>query len=268
MQVGSVTELDDSHCGQHALVGSHGGRATGAYAAQIGLASLICHDAGIGLEGAGVAALYALDRTGVPACAVGHNSARVGDPDDMVANGTVSAVNAAARALGVCEGLPVSRARELLSTGRVRTSTVTSVGAVSFRSSDIVCNGHKVVLHDSASSISSRDTGEIIVTGSHGGMPGGDAARAVKAVVALVFFNDAGLGKDGAGIARLAVLASQGIPVAAVDCMSARIGDAASTLETGVLSHVNAPAERAGLAPGQSVDTAISTFVDKRVAVS
>ena len=81
-----------------------------------------------------------------------------------------------------------------------------------------------------------RTSSHIVVTGSHcGALPGrpgyGLGVRARGAV-----FNDAG---GGAGVARLPRLDAQGIPGAAVAAASARIGEARSTWETGIISAAN-----------------------------
>ena len=52
------------------------------------------------------------------------------------------------------------------------------------------------------------------------------------------------------------MLAARGVPAAVVDFRSARIGDARSLWETGVLSVVNAPALRAGVRTGDAVRAA------------
>lgn len=62
------------------------------------------HDAGVGKDGAGVAGLDRLGDVGIPAVAVGHDSARLGDSDDVLAHGVVAHLNAPARALGLRQG--------------------------------------------------------------------------------------------------------------------------------------------------------------------
>jgi hypothetical protein len=63
-------------------------------------------------------------------------------------------------------------------------------------------------------------------------------------------FNDAGIGLDRAGIAALELLQSEGLAACTVSHDSARIGYASSTLEQGVVNHVNALAAALGIAPG------------------
>ena len=101
MLLGSVTELQEGHRGQAVVVGSHGGCATGWHALRCGIAALLCHDAGIGFEEAGVQALRVLQAAGRPCAAIGHMSARIGDPEDMLERGRVSRLNSAAALLGV-----------------------------------------------------------------------------------------------------------------------------------------------------------------------
>lgn len=62
------------------------------------------HDAGVGKDGAGVAGLDRLGDVGIAAVAVGHDSARLGDSDDVLAHGVVAHLNAPARALGLRQG--------------------------------------------------------------------------------------------------------------------------------------------------------------------
>jgi hypothetical protein len=106
-----------------------------------------------------------------------------------------------------------------------------------------------VVLLDSVTETAVAHAGCVVVTGSHAGRSVVKYAAAVPAK--LYVFNDAGIGKDGAGIAALVELESLGLAAVAVAHTSARIGEAQDTFENGVISTVNAPAARLGLAPGQ-----------------
>lgn len=92
--------------------------------------------------------------------------------------------------------------------------------------------------------------GKVLVAGSHGGIIA--AWYGAHAGVHALVLNDAGVGKDRAGIAGLAWLEDIGMAAAAVDCMSARIGDGADMLARGVVSHANVYAALCGVAAGQS----------------
>ncbi len=66
-------------------------------------------------------------------------------------------------------------------------------------------------------------------------------------------FNDAGGGRDRAGVAGLTLLEAHGVAACAVAHDSARIGEAASTLATGVISEANGLALSLGAVPGRTV---------------
>jgi hypothetical protein len=100
--------------------------------------------------------------------------------------------------------------------------------------------------------------GAVVGCGSHGGV---SAARYVLALPVrphAVFFNDAGIGKDMAGIVGLAMLEQVGVIAAAYSHESACIGDAADGLDSGLLSRVNESAIRAGLRAGQRVTDVVA----------
>lgn len=107
---------------------------------------------------------------------------------------------------------------------------------------------HRLRLVDSITEIVAADAGGVVVSGSHGGRSAAGYAQAVP--LALVVFNDAGVGKDQAGIAALHLLDAAGTPCVTVGHASARIGDARDTWEHGVISFVNDAARARGLRVG------------------
>jgi len=123
------------------------------------------------------------------------------------------------------------------------------------RRSVIQAGRWRVVLVDSITQIEADDAGSVAVSGSHGGTSSADFAAEVA--LALSVFNDAGVGKDEAGVAGLARLERQGQAAVAVSHRSARIGDAGDTWENGVISRVNAGAARLGLRAGQRLRDAL-----------
>ena len=106
-----------------------------------------------------------------------------------------------------------------------------------------------LLLVDSITQLDAADAGAWVVSGSHGGVSSAQYALALP--LALAVFNDAGIGKDEAGVAALALLQAAGRPALAVAHTSARIGDARDAWEHGVISRVNAAAAALGLAPGR-----------------
>ncbi len=116
----------------------------------------------------------------------------------------------------------------------------------------------RLALLDSISALGPAHAGQVIVSGSHGGV---SAARFVVDAVArchAVFFNDAGVGKEQAGIVGLAMAQTAGLICAAYSHRSARIGDAADALASGTLSHLNPLAIEAGLRVGMTVREAVT----------
>ncbi len=109
--------------------------------------------------------------------------------------------------------------------------------------------GGRVVAMDSITKVTADDAGSIAVSASHGGTSSGEFALDL-APLRMAVFNDAGVGKEGAGIAALAMLQARGVGGATVSHTSARIGDALDTWEHGVVSHANAVAQGMGVAPG------------------
>lgn len=248
----AVAALPPEARGAVLLTGSHGARYAGSVALSAGVRAAVFHDAGLGLDDAGVASLPLFDSLGVPAAAVGHETARIGDAEDMLARGRLTRVNAAARALGVRPGMACAAALPLLETAAEprydpprlaeARSTLERPGAA-----------HAIVLVDSASLVSAADRGAIVVTGSHGALVGGDPAAALRTEAFAAVFHDAGIGIDQAGIGRLPTLDDRGIAGLVADGMTCRIGDARSVFETGMVSACNETAARLGALPGASV---------------
>src|ERR1700731_4898902 len=94
-----------------------------------------------------------------------------------------------------------------------------------------------IVTADSITRIADEAGGAVVVNASHGGVYA--AYLAAKLGAAAAIFNDAGVGRDQAGIGGLAYLRDLGIPAATVGHMTARIGDGGDMLARGVVSHAN-----------------------------
>src|SRR5258706_15796406 len=81
----SVPRLGPEHAGTVLVGASHGGIYAANLAARAGLRAVILNDAGIGKDEAGIAGLAYLDRYGMAAATVSHDSAPIGDGADMLA---------------------------------------------------------------------------------------------------------------------------------------------------------------------------------------
>ena len=248
MLLDSITDAGEAARGRVAICGSHGGRLAAALASRAGLRAVILHDAGLGLERAGVLGVEEAAEVGLAAAAAGVGSCRIGDAADMAARGVVSFANAPAAAHGVVPGMAVAEAARRLADARPPHGALEAPREArrSVRVGAVV-----VVLADSASLVEPGDRGALIVTGSHGGLVGGCPARALKAPARLAAFNDAGMAPEATGAARLPALEGRGIAAVTVAHTSARIGEAASTLATGRISAANAPARAMGAREGE-----------------
>jgi len=113
----------------------------------------------------------------------------------------------------------------------------------------------RVIAVDTIAHLKPEDTGQIIMTGSHGGISSGEYAGRVQ--ITAVFFNDAGIGKDKAGIASLPYLESRGIAAGTVSHDSALIGNALETWHHGIVSALNPLAEKAGFTIGERISLGV-----------
>ena len=102
---------------------------------------------------------------------------------------------------------------------------------------------------DSITQLGPQDAGCLAVSGSHGGISSAQYALVARPLLSV--FNDAGVGLDAAGLAALPFLQGHGLAACTVAHTSARIGEAASTLNDGLISHVNALAAAMGARAGQ-----------------
>ena len=241
----TATELAPGVRGAVLVVGSHGGIVAAHLAASAGARAVILNDAGVGKDAAGIAGLDYLEGIGTAAATVAHTSARIGDGADALARGVISHANAPAAALGVVAGMRCGEAAERLRAARPAHTAPPpySEGRYLLRPGAIEVWGL-----DSIGKLVAADAGRVLVIGSHAALHGGRPDSALGVAARAAVFHDAGVG--AAGVTRLSALAMRGIPAAAVDGMTARIGDARSLWETGVLGHCNEAAIRLGAHAG------------------
>ncbi|MFO7855889.1 MAG: hypothetical protein R6V44_11850 [Paracoccaceae bacterium] len=256
LRLDSITEADAAARRRVLICGSHGGRIAGHLASAAGVRAAIFSDAGGGLHGAGFAGIRALEAVGMAAATVAAASARIGDAQDMAARGVISAANRTAEALGVAPGMTCAEAAARLDAAAGPEGVLPTLPETR-RERRI--GGRPVLLADSVSLVRREDRGRIVVTGSHGGLIGGDPKRGLAADVAFAAFNDAAIGIDGAGLSRLPTLEPPGIAAVAVSHASARIGEAESTLD-GMITAANLPARRRGFELGARLRPALEAL--------
>jgi hypothetical protein len=112
-----------------------------------------------------------------------------------------------------------------------------------------------ITVTDSITFLNQNNSGDIVVCGSHGGLSAGEYAQ--KHQVKAVFFNDAGIGKNSAGVKSLESLSDAGILACTVDCMSAEIFNGQDTLDNGIITVCNQLAKSRNIKEKMTVKEAI-----------
>ncbi|MGI9525367.1 MAG: hypothetical protein ACR2PG_27365 [Hyphomicrobiaceae bacterium] len=109
---------------------------------------------------------------------------------------------------------------------------------------------------DSVTHLRPNDRGRAAHCASHGGIYAG--YYAAKMGVGAVILNDAGIGREAAGLAGVKLLDQLRVPAATISHRSARIGDGADGAARGVLSFVNQTAADLGLDVGMACADAMT----------
>lgn len=257
-----------THCGDRAgrsdviVAGSFAGALSFGFVLPGGARGLIAHAAGIGKARAGISGLPLAERYSVPAAAVETMSARLGDGESVFAEGVIGHANGAAQRLGVRAGMAARQAAGLMlvaAPGRPLPDAM----AID-RAPRVVAEAPagRIVLLGSTSFAEPGNRQDVLCVGSHGGRVNVQPLLAMPPRGVLCF--DGGLAKDRSGIGGLPIYDQAGIAAAAVDVMSACIGDPQSLWETGVISAVNELAARRGVAPGQPAQAAAHRLLATR----
>ncbi len=249
-----------SHCGDN-----------GAFAQKLqncNVKAVFLNNAGIGKNEAGISGLLHYAAAGILACAVDNNSAEIGVALDTWESGVISNVNKLAQAMGVQVGVSVKDAVALIDaamqTGSFARNELNIAANVAEQPIDKVSppkqfqtqiTGKSITVTNSITFLNESNAGNIVVCGSHGGVSAGHYAQ--KHCLKAVFFNDAGIGKNNAGIKSLDSLSEAGILACTVDCRSAEIFNGQDALENGIVSVCNSLAKAKGIAELMTVKDAI-----------
>lgn len=258
--VDSAYHVDDVNRGRDVVVNaSYTGVLPARFIAEKAPAGAIGLDCAVGPQGASIAGLWYLEAVDLPAATVDVSGVILGDGVDVWEHGRISYLNQPARDLGVNEGQSVEEAARAMLTGQVERPA--SAAAVTNRRVVIEdASGRSVVCTDSIAFGLPEDRDKnVLVTAGHTGR---SAVPYLEKVRPHAFIcSDGGMGRDRSGVAALAVLGSQGVAGAAVDARTARMGDAMSSWETGVISAVNDLARAAGVAEGMACRDAAALLV-------
>ena len=226
-----------SHCGDN-----------GTFARKLkngGVKAVFLNNAGIGKNQAGISGLPYYASEGILACAVDNYSAEIGVAADTWVSGIISHTNSLADEAGIRPGDSVQNAvakilpviNQLTSIQNTTTVESSSLNKKHQKLFQIEIAGTTITVADSITFLTNENKGDVLVCGSHGGVSAGHYAQ--KHQLKAVFFNDAGIGKNNAGIKSLESLSDAGIPACTVDCMSAEIFNGQDVLENGIISVCN-----------------------------
>jgi uncharacterized protein YunC (DUF1805 family) len=244
----STSQLSGDETGQIVIAGSHAANNVARHAAECLPFGLILNDGGKGKDGAAIAGLATMNGLGILAAAVDSMTARIGEGDDTYRTGIISVVNETAQRAGVRVGMTCAEAARVMLEAKKT--------AQSHHDAEVVYEGKegRIILVDSVSQLNESHRGTLVVGGSHCAHT--TLYRTAKLNLRGIFQNDAGKGKENQGISGLPLYDQIGVPAAAVDCMTAKIGDARDTWESGKLSVVNETAKKIGLNVGMTVQEA------------
>jgi len=199
-------------------------------------------DCNIGKDGAGIAGLWYYEALDIPAAAAGVATVELGNGADLYESGVISRVNGPAEAVGVRPGQTVEVAAALMLRGERESRVPGEVPRWVVEQGD---DDGDVVCIDSIADASLEDRDRnVLCTAGHTG----------RSVVIYIrrfhprgfICSDGGGAKNDSGLSALWDVDDE-IPGAAVDAMTARMGDGRSTYYDGIVSACNAAAGRCGV---------------------
>ena len=243
-----------------AVAASFAGVPTAAVPMARGVRGWIAHEAGPGLEDAGVAGLAFAEENGIPAAAIATMEAGLSDGPSLL-TGTVAHANGPARAVGVEPGMSGEEAAlRMLDAPEGRPVDASDTFETEVRR--VVGDADAGIYTAwSIGLVENCRPNDVFVVASHAGAVMGDYAAPIgpRGLIA----NDAGGGMNASGIAGLARLDEIGVAAATVSTQSARIGDPTSTYEDGTISHANDTARAAGIRVGPGAREAARLMLER-----
>ncbi|WP_346862274.1 hypothetical protein [uncultured Draconibacterium sp.] len=238
-----------------------------------GVKAVFLNNAGIGKNQAGIRGLTYYEAENILACAVDHNSAEIGISRDTWESGIISHTSPRAEAAGIQTGETVKEAvakiidifnhpsttqeNEHFESQKMSESEGSKKGLKKQIKAQI--ENADITIADSITSLTKNNYGDILVCGSHGGVSAGEYAQRYR--LKAVFFNDAGIGKNNAGIKSLETLHDAGILACTVDCMSAEIFNGQDVLDNGIISVCNQLASTRNIKEKMTVKEAIKLMM-------
>jgi len=232
--------------------------------------AVFLNNAGIGKNQAGISGLTHYEAENILACAVDHYSAEIGVARDTWESGIISHTNIMAEDAGIQIGDSVKKAvakiiniidkASLIQKNKSFESLINEEKENSCKVDlkkqiQTQIDGVSITVTDSITFLNESNAGDIVVCGSHGGVSAGHYAQ--KHRIKAVFFNDAGIGKNSAGVKSLESLSDAGILACTVDCMSAEIFNGQDILDNGIITVCNQLAKSRNIKEKMTVKEAI-----------
>jgi uncharacterized protein YunC (DUF1805 family) len=268
----SLGDLQPNNTSPILVCGSHCGD-NGTFAQKVkncNIKAVFLNNAGIGKNHAGISGLTHYNAEGILACAVDNHSAEIGIALDTWESGIISHTGTLAHEAGIQIGDAVKEAVAKIR-HRINPSSLSEKNRnIELHIAENIeshskpelkkqiqtqVDGISLTVTDSITFLNKNNAGDIVVCGSHGGLSAGHYAQ--KHCVKAVFFNDAGIGKNNAGIKSLELLSNGEIIACTVSCMSAEIFNGQDTLENGIISVCNQLAKSRGIKETMSIKEAI-----------
>ena len=268
----SLGDLQPNNASPILVCGSHCGD-NGTFARKLKnchVKAVFLNNAGIGKNLAGISGLAHYEAENILACAVDHYSAEIGVANDTWESGIISHTNTMAEDAGIQIGKSVKDAvARIINLMDLPTSTQKNKNFESLINEEkensckvdlkkqiqTQIDGVSIAVTDSITFLNESNAGDIVVCGSHGGVSAGEYAQ--KRHLKAVFFNDAGIGKNSAGVKSLESLSDAGILACTVDCMSAEIFNGQDILDNGIITVCNQLAKSKNIKEKMTVKDAI-----------
>jgi len=268
----SLGDLQPDNSNPILVCGSHCGD-NGTFARKLKnchVKAVFLNNAGIGKNLAGISGLAHYEAENILACAVDHYSAEIGVANDTWDSGIISHINKLAEDAGIQIGDSVKKAvakiiniidkASLIQKNKSFESLINEEKENSCKVDlkkqiQTQIDGVSITVTDSITFLNESNAGDIVVCGSHGGVSAGHYAQ--KQNLKAVFFNDAGIGKNNAGIKSLESLSDAGILACTVDCMSAEIFNGQDILDNGIITVCNQLAKSRNIKEKMTVKEAI-----------
>lgn len=268
----SLGDLETSNTSPILVCGSHcgGNKELAEHVKNCHVKAVFLNNAGIGKNQAGIKGLAHYERENIIACAIDNHSAEIGIACDMYESGIISHITQLAEPIGIQVGDSVKDAIAKINSHPSLTLQNKNIEPIEKakesskvslkKQTQIQIADISITVTDSITFLNENNSGDIVVCGSHGGLSA--AQYAMKFHVHAVFFNDAGIGKNNAGVKGLEFLENADIPACTADCMSAEIFNGQDVLENGIISVCNQLAKSKNIKEKMRVKDAIKYIAE------